>query len=98
MSFVSPGFPVFLAAVVLLYYRLPVRYQKGLLLIASYAFYLSGGVYMLFFILLTTVSVFFGGRWMQYVKDTRKSRKAAKKSISVFCWEKYFSTSEFFSF
>ena len=53
MSFVSPGFPVFLAAVILFYYRVPRRCQWIVLLIASYAFYLSGGFYMLLFILLT---------------------------------------------
>ena len=79
MSFVSVTFPAFLAGVLVLYYCVPARFQWILLLTASYAFYLSGGMYMLLFILITTITVFFGGRWMQYIKDTSKSKRAAKK-------------------
>lgn len=79
MSFVSVGFLIFLAVVIFLYYCVPKKFQWLFLLAGSYAFYLSGGLYMLFFILLTTVTVFCGGLWMQRIKDRSKSKKAAKK-------------------
>lgn len=79
MTFLSAGFPAFLAVVILFYYCVPKKYQWLFLLAASYAFYLSGGLYMLFFILATTVTIYAGGRWMQRVKDRNKSKKAAKK-------------------
>ena len=79
MSFVSVKFLVFLGVFIILYYCVPKKYQWPFLLAASYTFYLSGGIYMLFFILTTTVTVFFGARWMQYIKDNNSSKRAAKK-------------------
>lgn len=78
MSFISFQFIVFMAVVTLLYYLVPKKYQWVLLLIASYGFFLYGGVTPLIFILSTTLTVYGGGRWMEHVKATAASKKAAK--------------------
>ena len=79
MSFVSVPFLAFFACFVLLYYRVPEKYQWVFLLAASYVFYVSGGMYMFLFILITTVTVFLGARWMQYNKGKYRSRRVAKR-------------------
>ena len=78
MSFISFQFIVFMAVVTLLYYLVPKKYQWVLLLIASYGFFLYGGVTPLIFILSTTLTVYGGGRWMEHVKATAPGKKAAK--------------------
>jgi alginate O-acetyltransferase complex protein AlgI len=79
MSFVSFTFLVFLAAVVVLYYIVPKRFQWVLLLAASYGFYLSCGLKAMLFMISTTVIVFAGALRMQNVKDSCDSHKEAKK-------------------
>lgn len=64
MAFTSFSFLLFAAAVITAYYLVPKSRQWWVLLIASYAFYLTAGVKYLFFILLTTLTTFFTARHM----------------------------------
>lgn len=61
MSFVSYAFVGFVAAVVILYYAVPKKFQWMLLLAASYAFYLAGGAKTVVYLLITTVSAYLAG-------------------------------------
>ncbi|MGI6722055.1 MAG: MBOAT family O-acyltransferase [Anaerovoracaceae bacterium] len=79
MSFVSFTFLGFLAVVLVLYYLLPKKVQWIFLLIASYGFYLFGGLKPLFFILFTTFFVYACGRWMEHIKNIKKTKSEAKK-------------------
>ena len=64
MAFTSFSFLLFAAAVITAYYLVPKKFQWWVLLIASYAFYVTAGVKYLFFILLTTVTTYFAARHM----------------------------------
>ena len=64
MSIISLKYILFIAAVVLVYYIIPKKYQWIWLLIASYAFYLTAGVYYVGYLLFTTVSTFLCGKWL----------------------------------
>ena len=95
MLFTSYQFIGFLAVLFLLYYLLPRKWQWGLLLFASLAFYAAGGVQYLAFVLVTTVSSYVVARLMgrmreredAYVaehretldKETRKAYRAKEK-------------------
>lgn len=58
MSFTSYSFAVFAALLLVVYYLVPGKWQWGLLLAASYLFYLQAGTEYLVFILLTTLTTF----------------------------------------
>ena len=60
MSFTSLAFLVFVAAVVLIYYAVPLRYRGVVLLAGSYFYYLNASAKSFAFILLTTVVTFYG--------------------------------------
>ena len=94
MSITSPGFFLFAAALILLYYLIPKRIQWVLLLIASVGFYLcagwQGGVY----ILITALSTYGCALWISRigktqgafsrdnrVQLTREERRARKAKI-----------------
>ena len=62
MLFTSYEFLGFLAVLFLLYYVLPKRCQRPLLLIGSYVFYFIAGPAFLFYILVTTASTWFAAR------------------------------------
>ena len=64
MQFVSFGFLVFAAVLLVLYYTVPRQFQWILLLTASYVFYLWAGPQYLFFILFTTFSTYAATRLM----------------------------------
>ena len=94
MSFVSFNFFVFLLAVVVVYYLVPKKYQWAVLLIASYGFYLSGGVTNVLYIIGTTLISYGAGRWMQKMRDdfqvkldamgdevTKEQKREAKKEL-----------------
>ena len=61
MSFTSLSFLGFVGGVVLLYYLLPKRVQWGLLLAASYGFYLAGGPSTIVYLLFTTAVTYGAG-------------------------------------
>ena len=90
MSFTSISFILFLAVVTLLYYLVPKRFQWCLLLLASYAFYLSSGVKQVFFLIATTVVNYVAGRIMQSMRDKfraqtgldKEQRREQKKAVN----------------
>ena len=95
MLFTSYGFIAFLVALFFAYFLLPKRWQWGVLLCASYVFYLFAGWRCLIFLLLTTVSSYLTARWMgtraakedaylalhraEMDKETRKAYRAGEK-------------------
>ncbi len=87
MAFTSFSFLLFAAAVITAYYLVPQRFQWWVLLIASYAFYLTAGPEYLVFILLTTVTTYFTARHMgkaleeqdQYLAEHKKELSREEK-------------------
>ena len=61
MLFTSYEFLFFVLITAVLYYTVPKRFQWGLLLVANYVFYALAGLSYLPFILLTTITTYFGG-------------------------------------
>ena len=93
MSFTSLAFLVFVAAVVLIYYAVPLRYRWVVLLAGSYFYYLNASAKSFAFILLTTVVTFYGAIYIdkedklqkQYLAEhkaelTREEKKACKEA------------------
>lgn len=80
MLFTSYCFIGFLIVLFLLYYKIPGKYQWGLLLIASYLFYAVAGAQFLIYIGVTTLSTWYAGLRMEKVKQQytgyRKLHKA----------------------
>lgn len=74
MSFNSVTFLIFLPVVLLLYWLLPQRFRWIALLIASYIFYISWNVLLIFLIVFTTLVSYFSGIIME-----RNSGGKAKK-------------------
>ncbi len=79
MSFTSFEFIAFLAVVVVLYYLLPRKLQWCLLLAASYAFYMAGGVKTVVYLLFTTLSTYIGGRILGRLNARRDLLPADQK-------------------
>ncbi len=79
MAFTSFSFLLFAAAVIAAYYLVPQRFQWWVLLIASYAFYLTAGPEYLVFILLTTVTTYFTARHMGKALEEQDAYLAAHK-------------------
>ncbi len=98
MQLTSFGFLLFAAVVLLLYYILPGKWQWCLLLAASIAFYLRGGMQYVVFILFTTLSTYLAtllisrnlSRRDAYLaehkaelsREEKKSRKAKTKTAN----------------
>lgn len=61
MGFLSPWFPAFLPALLLLYYRIPGRHQWKLLLAGSWVFYLGAGPLAGLCLGLTGIAAWLGG-------------------------------------
>ncbi len=80
MLFTSYCFIGFLIVLFLLYYKIPGKYQWGLLLIASYLFYAVAGAQFLIYIGVTTLFTWYAGLRMEKVKQQytgyRKLHKA----------------------
>ena len=64
MSILSFGFAAFWLIALIVYYLTPGKYQWISLLVISYCFYLFAGVRAVIYILITTASSFFAGRWI----------------------------------
>ncbi|MCQ4635261.1 MBOAT family protein [Anaerovorax odorimutans] len=94
MAFTSFYFLVFVLAVVCLYFAIPKRYRWGVLLLASYVFYLISSPRTFIFLLFTTAVTFWGGKrigkqnaeYKEYIAQNgdRLSRdeKKAQKALS----------------
>ncbi len=74
MNFNSLHFLIFLPIVVLLFWLLPHKFRWAMLLAASYYFYMSWDVYLVFLILATTVTCYFAALAIE-----RTERKAIRK-------------------
>lgn len=61
MSFTSLNFLLFVALAVIIYFLVPLKHRWLVLLTASYAFYLISSPESFIFMLITTVSTFYGG-------------------------------------
>lgn len=68
MSYTSISFIVFVALTILLYFALPLKkYKWVILLISSYIFYLFAGYKYVAFILFTTISTYAIARWLDKI-------------------------------
>lgn len=65
MSFTSINFIVFLGIVVILYFSVPQKVRWYVLLFASQLFYIFSSLDTYIFILITTVTTFWGGIWIE---------------------------------
>lgn len=74
MSFLSIAFLLFLLATAAVYFLVPGKYRWVVLLVASYIFYAISGVKYLAYILLTTVTTYFAGRFIH--KEHRRIEAA----------------------
>lgn len=91
MAFTSVEFAVFLLVSVVLYYVIPKKLRWIMLLITSYAFYLSGGIGALSYILFTTITTYACGCLIGNVKkkgETKEEKaqiKRKKRIIAAAC-------------
>ena len=83
MSFVSSAYILFLAAVCLLYFRLPHRWQNRMLLVASYVFYGWWDWRFLGLILFSSLVDYACGLWMAERGEARASRRRWAVTLSV---------------
>ncbi len=83
MQFTSITFALFAAVLLGLYYIVPKKAQWGLLLVASFLFYLWAGLQYLMFILFTTVSTYvFSGIIGKRLEKQEAYLKAHKAELS----------------
>lgn len=73
MSFTSGAFLIFVLAALVVYYLAPRRLQWVVLLIASYGFYLTGGLWAVDYLLFTTLTTWLAGRALGALNDKRKA-------------------------
>ena len=73
MSFTSVSFLIFITAIFFLYYATPKRYRYISLLLSSYLFYFIAARGVIFYILVTTVSIYYGGLLLYRFNDSIKS-------------------------
>lgn len=81
MSFTTINFLLFVAATVLLYFLLPLKKFKWVVLLAaSYFFYLCAGYKYAAFILFTTISTYLFALWIDKVSQNSKAKVKANKA------------------
>ena len=80
MQFASVSFIIFAAVTLALYYLVPKKAQWVVLLIASYFFYLWGGIEYLGFIVFTTITTYFTAKIMSKNLGAQDAFLAANKS------------------
>ena len=95
MSILSFQFAAFLLAAFLVYFLTPGKHQWKSLLLLSCCFYLFAGAKAAIFVLVTSVSTFFAGRWMgrinaefdvavaNYSGPNPKMTRAEKKALKA---------------
>ena len=94
MSFTTVAFFVFLLAGIVVYYVLPKNVQWIWLLILSYIYYFTFSIKASLFMVFATVTIYFGGIWLQNIQNTgdrylknnketlsREDKKAYKESL-----------------
>ena len=72
MNIISVSFLLFALGLYVLYYLLPKRFQWGLLLIFSMAFYALGGISRVPYILIMATSIWGAARLIQRNSDQQK--------------------------
>ena len=77
MSITSYSFLAFAGGLLLLYYLIPKRFQWGLLLAASYAFYAFSGVGYLAYLMSTTLVTYLAGCKMGDLRQHQDALQAA---------------------
>lgn len=77
MALNSLPFLLFLAAVTVIYYIVPKKFQWVVLLLASYGFYLSSGIESVAYIIGTTLITYASGLVMQKKRDDFQKKLAA---------------------
>lgn len=86
MSFTSLSFPIFAAAAVAVYYLVPKRMQWGVLLIASLAFYCTGGGLSVGYVLYTAATVYAAARFLgRFQAEKAASPAERKKEAAAVC-------------
>lgn len=83
LSFNSVLFLICLPFVIILYWIIPQRFKWIMLLIVSYAFYMSWNAWLIFLILFTTVISYFSGILME--KYNSKKIKRICMIVTVIC-------------
>ena len=75
MPLFSSTFLLFIVLVTIIYFLVPKTYQWICLLVSSYAFYLYGGGYKtVIYILVTTLTVFFGARAIERAEEKKRKK------------------------
>lgn len=81
MSFISLKYIVFILLTMLLYYVFPKSKRWTILLLASFIFYYLASGNLIIFIILSTISIYFFGRFIQNKNNSLKLQKADKEKI-----------------
>lgn len=81
MSIISFEFIAFVIVGLIVYYVMPKKLQWIILLILSYAFYLSGGIKTVAYLLFTTVTTYLSGVLLS--KEENKKRRKLIVAFSV---------------
>ena len=75
MSFLTMDFIVFIIISLFLYYLLPKKVQWIVLLVVSYAFFLSGGLRTISYLLFTTLITYGTARYISYCNELNEIAK-----------------------
>lgn len=81
MAFNTFAFIIFFLLVLVGYAIFPKRYKWIFLLCVSYFFYWYASVKFLFFILITTISTWFGALWIEKLKYEEKTMDTSSDSV-----------------
>ena len=83
MSLTSTYFIIFMLILVPVYYLVPKKIQWFVLLAASLVFYAFGGLFNIFYVLFTSLTVYCGTRFMDKLNNKQKEYlKANKENLS----------------
>lgn len=81
MNFISLKYFSFLFLTVILYYLFPKKKKWLVLLFTSFFFYYLSSGSMIIFIMLSIISIYFSGRFLQNKNDSLKLKKVDKEKI-----------------
>lgn len=81
MLFTSVSFVIFVAAVLLMYYIVPKKWQWIMLLCANVCFYLQAGVRGAIFMIATIISTYFCSRMIEKASDRQKLAMGKLKDL-----------------
>ena len=98
MSFISPNFPIFAVAALILYFVAPQRARWCVMLASSYVFYwLLGGFFAIYAISFTIATVYASGLWAGYLR-THKARRSHRRIPLAACLTVNFGLLMFFKY